>query len=92
MTTKHIAIISLALVAFVVGCVAEALVVPPVQAGPEAPPVRAGTTRWEYTCTDDTEVAALNKLGAVGWELVAMNAHGQGLASSERLCFKRPLP
>jgi hypothetical protein len=42
MTTKHtIATISLALVAFVFGCVTEALVVPPVRAD-------TNSTRWEY--------------------------------------------
>jgi hypothetical protein len=93
MTTKHtIVTVSLALVAFVFGCVTEALVVPPVQAGPEAPPIRASTnaTRWEYKClhtSDPEEDGVANKLGAQGWELAAV-----GDQYGNRWCFKRPLP
>jgi hypothetical protein len=85
MTTKHtIATISLALVAFVFGCVTEALVVPPVRAG-------TNPTRWEYHCIAETGLSStetvredFNKLGREGWELAA--------ADSTRFCFKRPLP
>jgi hypothetical protein len=98
MTTKHTIItVSLALIAFVFGCVTEAVVVHPVQAGPEAPPVRAGTnpTRWEYRCVgeghDDVE-AASNKLGAQGWELVAVASQPAFGGTDHRWCYKRPLP
>jgi hypothetical protein len=85
MTTKHtIATISLALVAFVFGCVTEALVVPPVHANPNA-------ARWEYHCITETGYSGtetmqedFNKLGREGWELAA--------AEGARFCFKRPLP
>jgi hypothetical protein len=82
MTTKNtIATISLALVAFVFGCVTEALVVPPVRAG-------TNPTRWEYKCFDalNPEENA-NKLGAQGWELAAAEGGASGT-----WCFKRPLP
>jgi hypothetical protein len=84
MTTKNtIATVSLALVAFVFGCVTEALVVPPVRAG-------TNPTRWEYKCIDEGpgEIeAAANKLGTQGWEISSV-----GGTDHHRWCFKRPLP
>jgi hypothetical protein len=84
MTTKHTIItVSLALVAFVFGCVTEALVVPPVRAG-------TNPTRWEYKCihksADEIETAA-NKLGTEGWEIAAV-----GGTETRSWCFKRALP
>lgn len=55
------------------------------------PKARAGTTvtRWEYTCTSETE--AFNSFGAQGWELVgAATKSFAGLVDS-KWCFKRPL-
>jgi hypothetical protein len=85
MTTKHtIATISLALVAFVFGCVTEAVVVPPVRANPNA-------TRWQYKCIQESDldgtVEDFPKLGAQGWELA-----GVGTSTNNVWCFKRPLP
>ena len=81
MSTKHtVATISVALVAFVFGCVTEALVVPPVHAG-------MNPTRWEYKCAEasPSEIeGAANRLGMQGWDLAAV--------STGRWCFKRPLP
>jgi hypothetical protein len=60
MTTKNTATtISLALVAFVFGCVTEALVVSPVRAG-------TNPTRWEYKCLVNEFEAEMqaNQLGA----------------------------
>jgi hypothetical protein len=78
--TKHITTISLALIAFVFGCVTEALVVPPVRANPNA-------TRWEYKCILESNVGGTEedfpKLGREGWELAA---------GGPVWCFKRPLP
>jgi hypothetical protein len=86
MTTRNtIATISLALVAFVFGCVTEALVVPPVRANTTA-------TRWEFKCIHDhfdpEEDGVANRLGAQGWELVGAN----GGNNVPYWCFKRPLP
>ena len=83
MTTKHtIATISVALIAFVFGCVTEALVVPPVRAG-------TNPQRWEYKYVrESVSVEAAeqmsNRMGAQGWELAS--------ADGTIFCFKRPLP
>jgi hypothetical protein len=80
MTTKHtIVTISRALVAFVFGCVTEALV-SSARAAPTA-------TRWEFKCINaphgpEQEGQAR---GQQGWELAAAG-------SVAYWCFKRPLP
>jgi hypothetical protein len=85
MTTKNtIVTVSLALVAFVFGCVTEALVVPPVRANPNP-----NATRWEYKCIANFNDERADKLGAEGWELVTAMA---GNASWQQWCFKHPLP
>ena len=82
-------------IALVVGCVAGAttshLVVPPVRAGTNPP-------RWEYICKDDLEKAekgfdaALNELGAQGWELVhATHDRKANWGYRWEACFKRPV-
>jgi hypothetical protein len=82
MTIKHvITTISVALVAFVFGCVTEALVTRPARAATTA-------TRWQYTCQIESTVGGIyedsNKFGAQGWELVT--------DSNGRVCWKRPAP
>jgi hypothetical protein len=91
---KHQGIIA---IVFVVGCatggVAAQLVVPPVRAG-------TSPTRWEYQCArigspaaDVT--AAMNKLGAEGWELVSFAPefiHQAFHVETYTLCAKRALP
>lgn len=81
MTTPRytrLAIAAIASIAFAIGCVTEALIVPPVRAG-------TNPTRWEYKClvAMDPEEDG-NKLGMQGWELAAV--------TGGRWCFKRPLP
>jgi hypothetical protein len=74
-------ILAIASIAFVLGCVTEALVIPPVRAG-------TNPTRWEYTCQPGYSlrgaVEMSNRVGAQGWELVTQ--------AGEMMCFKRPLP
>jgi hypothetical protein len=84
-------------IVFVIGCatggVAAQLVVPPVRAG-------TSPTRWEYQCAAiykdaDRITAALNKLGAEGWELASMAPEdilGGNRVASYTLCTKRALP
>lgn len=85
-------------IVFIIGCatggVAAQLVVPPVRAG-------TSPTRWEYQCAvadrerdeDKPVVAALNKLGAEGWELVSAAPRTVGgTVHSYLLCAKRALP
>jgi hypothetical protein len=81
MTTIKHAPLAVAFVAFVLGCVTKAIVVPPARAG-------TNPTRWEYRCVKafNPEEDA-NKLGAEGWEL------GSAVGVAPALwCFKRPLP
>jgi hypothetical protein len=85
MTTKHtITTVSLVLVAFVFGCVTEAVVVHPVRASTDAP-------RWQYKCIKESDldrtIEDFPKLGAQGWELA-----GVGTPNNNVWCFKRPLP
>jgi hypothetical protein len=85
-------------VVFVVGCatgsVAGRLVVPSVRAG-------TSPTHWEYECAtipeNEDDTAALNKLGAEGWELVSFApASSSGTVrlkvSEYTFCAKRALP
>jgi hypothetical protein len=68
-------------IAFVLGCVAEALATRPARAA-------TTPTRWQYTCQTESTVGGIfedsNKLGAQGWELATDN--------NNRVCWKRPLP
>ena len=68
-------------VAFVIGCVAAPLVIPPLSAQ------QAGGQRWQYFCFNERsaeDVTPLaNRAGRDGWEMVA--------AGLEAWCFKRPL-
>ncbi len=84
---RHTARLVALLVAFLVGCVAARVAIPPA---------RAGTTpqRWEYLCDSvggfsplEKMQQAMNKAGAEGWELVA--AFG---ANGNAYCLKRALP
>jgi hypothetical protein len=81
MATKHAVTIAIASIAFALGCVTEALIVPPVRAG-------TNPARWEYTCLTGSSVEGAihdsNRLGAQGWELATH--------SGNLLCFKRVLP
>jgi hypothetical protein len=82
---------------FILGCatggIAAQLVVPPVRAG-------TSPTRWEYQCASvykDTGgmTAALNKLGAEGWELASMaplDIPGGNRVGEYTMCAKRALP
>jgi hypothetical protein len=76
--------VALLLGVFLLGCVAEHVLVPPAHAG-------ASPTRWEYSCADTTTgtiAQTANTFGAEGWELVTVS-----LAGPEAIpCFKRPLP
>jgi len=81
-TTKHvITTIAVALVAFVFGCVTEAVLTRPAHAA-------TSTTRWQYTCQTESTLGGIyedsNKLGAQGWEL-ATDSNG-------RVCWKRSMP
>jgi hypothetical protein len=81
--TKTERLLALA-VAFLAGCVASPLLVPPVRADTDP-------RRWEYACKtagndrEATEVA--NKFGAAGWEIAAGAPDGQNAL----FCFKRPV-
>lgn len=86
---KNTRTITLTLIAFLIGCLAAPLVVPPLTAQNTA----AGANRWEVKCvaesagtmrglaSDMSEVG--NQMGAEGWELVSVV---EGL-----MCFHRPL-
>jgi hypothetical protein len=85
-------------VAFILGCVAAPLVVPPLS----AQQTEQGVQRWEYVCMDllaggggtgakaRQATEGFNRLGAEGWEFVGPPAGGSGWHSSVS-CFKRPL-
>ena len=47
--------------------------------------------RWEYTCPWIRlgDKAELNRMGANGWEMVAVTPDGD---TAPYFCFKRPLP
>jgi hypothetical protein len=88
MTQSGIAL--LIVTAFVAGCVAAKLIIPPAMAQP--------VPRWDYFCTTvepgafggaRTWAAAIEtiskKAGSEGWELITSDA-------SKVLCFKRPMP
>ncbi len=74
-------------VAFVLGCVAAPLIVPPLSAQQAA----AGVQRWENMCADvdSSSQSAINdvlaRFGSEGWELV------NGDRGRQNYCFKRPL-
>jgi len=79
-------------IAFILGCVAAPLVVPPLRAQNEPPP--AAVARWEYQCLPvsmatleaiERAQVQFNRLGAQGWELVVADSQ------SVLACFKRPL-
>lgn len=76
-------------VVFVIGCatggIASQLVIPPVRAG-------TAPTRWEYLCLQEhaDDMAAYNKAGAAGWEMVSASSIGNGNYAT--VCFKRALP
>jgi hypothetical protein len=73
-------------IAFVAGCMASRLLVPPANA-------QANLTWWDHYCyregdTTDALGVAARKAGAQGWELVTVVAAD---SESRRLwCFKRP--
>jgi hypothetical protein len=74
----------IAIIAFVLGCAAAPLVIPPLAAQQQAP-------RWEYFCVQSSEqrpiVQVLNSAGREGWELTATGSW----ATAVTWCFKRPL-
>jgi len=85
-------------VVFVVGCmtggVASQLAVPKARAGTNPP-------RWEYFCTQSATdpAAAMNKVGAEGWELVTVSSsklehhfNNDYETAMMLYCFKRPAP
>ena len=70
-------------VAFIVGCLARPLIVPPVRAG-------TNPQKWEYKCftendPEDAEKKA-NLVGRHGWEMAATMSY------RTVWCFKRRLP
>jgi hypothetical protein len=82
--TKRIGMAALFLVGCAVGGVSGQLVVPKASAEQEAM-----LTKWQATCARgswDEMIAAAQKAGAQGWELVSHNAD----ASEYSVCFKRP--
>ncbi|MEM1418104.1 MAG: hypothetical protein AAGH15_24625 [Myxococcota bacterium] len=84
--------------AFVIGCAAAPLVVPPLS----AQNAEAGARQWEYTCTDRPQLlrtasfqaardAGQSQIRAIGTALTQeFGAAGWELAGVD-LCFKRPL-
>ena len=72
-------------IAFVIGCAASQVVVPPASAAP--------AQRWEYECVaalQDTPLTThANELGKAGWEMTVAVSPSPNHAV---VCFKRRLP
>jgi len=58
-------------------------------------PISSGAQRWEYTSFllkyDEAAMEEANKLGAEGWELVAVTDYLPGALEKRIWVFKRPL-